>query len=144
MKKLLLIWSIVLIAGLTRAEEPDRIAQLEQRIYELEQRITQLETLLATIVPKSKPQAPKELPSDIDQKIRDQAAAKFPDDNATQLYFIKRETQAWKDLQTYTAAIPEIELEKIIQQAKTKFKNDFSTQLYYINREVEAYQKLKQ
>lgn len=131
------------LSSLAWADAPeDRIAQLEQRIQQLEARIAQLETQLIALRPKPAPKAPDELPAEITKIIREQALAKFPDDNSTQLFFIKRETQAWKDLQTYTSDIPDAELSKIRQQAETRFAQDYSTQLFYINREVEAYKEL--
>lgn len=142
-KYIIMIILCISLSSLAWAQAPeDRIQQLEQRIQQLEARIAQLETQLTALLPRPKPKTPDDLPADITQVIKDQAAAKFPDDNSTQLFYIKRETQAWKDLQTYTSDIPVAELSKIRQQAETRFQQDYSTQLFYINREVEAYKEL--
>jgi len=131
------------------ASNPPTVAnliQLQTKVMQLEQENAHLKAQLTAIStatkPKPMPKVPSEIPQEIEQIIRKRAAEKFPDDNSTQLFFITRETQAWKDLQIYTSDIPDVELSKIRQQAETRFTQDYSTQLFYINREVEAYKEL--
>jgi hypothetical protein len=84
-----------------------------------------------------------EAPSTILEQIKQAAASRYPDDFSTQEYVIKRESQAYEDLQGYSASgVPDNILNQIKNQAEKRFPTDYSTQKYVIEREINSYRNL--
>jgi hypothetical protein len=88
--------ALIFSSHAAKAEEP--APTVEQRLASLEKRVTELEQKL-TVKKTEDPIAKKEgVPDTVLKAIRDKASGMFPNDFATQKYYIGQQVGAWKEL----------------------------------------------
>lgn len=88
--------------------------------------------------------AANNIPADIVDRIKSDAAASHPGDYSTQLYVVEKQKAAYNELATATFKGCENVLDEIMQKAEESHPYDFSTQLYVVRKNCDSYIKLNQ
>jgi len=85
-----------------------------------------------------------EIPQAVRATVVENAKANHPDDYATQLFVVRRQTEAYRVLAGFSGApgIPPKVFSRIRNRANESHPDDYSTQLFVIRRQISAYRAL--
>ncbi|MHC4405348.1 MAG: hypothetical protein ACYTG0_37355 [Planctomycetota bacterium] len=127
--------------------EPGSVAASVPQIKEPRESVVDADAPSAAMpsVPNADPAADGDIPDEVHATIRAKAAEDHPDNYSTQVFRIKNELTAYRELQNFDrpSDIPEQVFHMVTRKAAEDHPDNYSTQVFLIKNELKAYRELQ-